>query len=244
MAAVTGVGAIPGTLISWAAGVIGIPATVVRAQINEESGGQLDAVSPTGAQGPAQFEPGTWQAQGCTGSPDNANDAMKCYAKYMYSLVQQYHGNVRDALAAYNAGPDDLSAGYGYADTILSDAGQTSQLGASGGTGPTATLDSSSASAGTDCAIKMPSIDLGVTSIGGTCLVTYSTERALIAGALMGVAGIMALAGLIILAAAGFQRSGALSTAADAAAVVPGAGRLARGLTVAHGRMSRTGAQA
>jgi hypothetical protein len=60
----------------------------------------------------------------------------------------------------------------------------------------------------------------------------------------MGVAGIMALAGLIILAAAGFQRSGALSTAADAAAVVPGAGRLARGLTVAHGRVSRTGAQA
>jgi hypothetical protein len=107
------------------------------------------------------------------------------------------------------------------------------------------TLDASdTASAGGDCAITMPTIDLGVTSIGGTCLVTYSTERALIAGALMGVAGIMALAGLIILAAAGFQRSGALSTAADAAAVVPGAGRLARGLTVAHGRVSRTGAQA
>jgi hypothetical protein len=71
-----------------------------------------------------------------------------------------------------------------------------------------ATLDSST-TAGGDCAITMPNIDLGVTSIGGSCLVTYSTERALIAGLMLGVAGIVALAGLVILAAAGFGSTGA-----------------------------------
>jgi Transglycosylase SLT domain len=194
------VGSVPGTLISWAAGVIGIPASVVAAQINEESGGNATAESSTGAQGVAQFEPGTWSSEGCTGSPDNVNDAMKCYAKYMYSLVQQYHGNVRDALAAYNAGPDDLSAGYGYADAILANSGQAATLDAAGGTGSTSS-SASAGSYGTDCAIKFPGLDLGITSVGSGCLVTYGTERAIISGLVLGAAGLLALVGFVILAA-------------------------------------------
>ena len=43
----------------------------------------------------------------------------------MNQLLAEEGGNVRDALAAYNAGPANKSAGYGYADSILSQAGQS-----------------------------------------------------------------------------------------------------------------------
>jgi Lysozyme like domain len=74
----------------------------------------------------------------------------------------------------------------------------TSGIG-SASTASNATLDSSTTS--TDCAIKFPGIDLGVTSVGGGCLVTYGTERAIIAGLVLGAAGILALVGFVILAA-------------------------------------------
>jgi hypothetical protein len=214
-----GVGSVPGTLISWAAGVIGIPASVVRAQINEESGGQLNVTSPTGAQGPAQFEPGTWQDQGCTGSPDNANDAMKCYAKYMYALVKQEHGNVRDALAAYNAGPGNLQAGYGYADTILADAGQNSGLSASGGTGK-ANLDSASGGPvlsgnGSGCLVGGSNIDLKVTSVTFPCLLSATGVRVIVGGLCLTAAGIMGLAAMVILAASAFNHPRAQAVVAQ-----------------------------
>jgi hypothetical protein len=201
------VGSVPGSLISWAAGVVGIPATVVAAQINEESGGNLNALSPTGAQGPAQFEPGTWADQGCSGSPNNANDAMKCYAKYMYSLVQQEHGNVRDALAAYNAGPGNLQAGYGYADTILANAGQPGSLTGSGGTGGSggATLDSAS---GSDCLI-------GPFPHTSWCILNKGQGRALIGGSCMVAGALVAVVGLALVAVFALNRSGIGKTIVD-----------------------------
>lgn len=48
---------------------------------------------------------------------------MNCYVVYMRELIGS-EGSLRNALAAYNAGPGNLPAGYGYADTILSAAGQ------------------------------------------------------------------------------------------------------------------------
>jgi hypothetical protein len=212
------VGSVPGTLISWAAGVIGIPATVVAAQINEESGGNLNALSPTGAQGPAQFEPGTWASEGCSGSPNNANDAMKCYAKYMYSLVQQEHGNVRDALAAYNAGPGNLQAGYGYADTILSNAGQPGSLTGSGGTGSSSGGVTTAAASGSDCLI-------GPFPHTSWCILNKGQGRALIGGACLVSGGLIVVVGLALVAVFALGRSGVAQTVVSYTPL----GRLPRG---------------
>lgn len=116
---------VPQQYITWvrtAAQQTGLPASVVAAQINEESGFDPTSTSPANAQGIAQFLPSTF-SQYSKGSPYNVNDAHTAYVGYMNSLLKQYHGNVRNALAAYNAGPGNLAAGYGYADTILSKAG-------------------------------------------------------------------------------------------------------------------------
>lgn len=242
------VGQVPSSLIGWAAGVIGIPCAVVAAQINEESGGNPNAVSPAGAQGVAQFIPSTWRGEGCGGSPFNVNDAMKCYAKYMYELVRQEHGNVRDALAAYNAGPGNLQAGYGYADAILAAAGQPSGLAASGGSGASgaggtaqATLDAASSAA---CLIGNFKVGFGPVGYTMPCLFRKSNARALIGGLILLTSASVALVGAVILAASAFQRTGALAKAADAAAVVPGATPVAAGLSRAHTRATRTGSQA
>ena len=228
-------GCVPGKLMDWAAKVIGIDPRIVRAQINEESGGNCGAVSYTGAQGPAQFEPGTWQSQGCGGSPFVANDAMKCYAKFMYSLVKQYHGNIRNALAAYNAGPGNLAAGYGYADTILAAAGQPQTATASGGTGD-AGSGGAGAPAGAECAWSLGGQHVGILfghgpTLPSTCVIRKTEIRAFLAALLM-VAGVgIVLPGLTILAVYGFGKTKTGATVIALATKVPvggkGAGRAA-----------------
>ena len=131
--------------VQSAARAAGLPVAVVAAQISAESGFNANAVSPTGAQGIAQFEPGTW-AQWGHGSPFNPAAAFPAYAAFMRSLLRQFGGSIRDALAAYNAGPGNLAAGYGYADSILAAAGQpgsaTSSAGGGQGTAQQAQLTS------------------------------------------------------------------------------------------------------
>ena len=213
------VGQVPSSLIGWAAGVIGIPCQVVSAQINMESGGNPAAVSPTGAQGVAQFEPGTWASEGCGGSPNNVNDAMKCYAKYMYELVTQFHGNVRNALAAYNAGPGNLAAGYGYADSILAQAGQPGGLAASGGSGAagtTAAAGGSGSGSSSACLIGINGPSIPVLGSVNLCFVTRSQARAILGGMLLAGSAFGALVGLLILAAAGFRQTGAAHAAGGA----------------------------
>ena len=237
------VGQVPGTLIKWAAGVIGIPCQVVAAQINEESGGNPGAVSPTGAQGVAQFEPGTWQGEGCTGSPFNVNDAMKCYAKYMYSLVRQFHGNVRDALAAYNAGPGHLAAGYGYADAILGAAGQPGSLAASGGTGQAGAggQAGAAAAAGADCAFTLGGGKLGPVGLPSACLLKKSTIRHMVGGGLMVAGGTVGMFGVILLAAFAFRASGAARAASAGLGLVPTPGAQAASRAIASPQAAASG---
>lgn len=114
---------------SYAAGYIraaaagtGLPYAVVACQVNEESGFNAAAVSPAGAEGPYQFLPSTFAAY-ASGSPFSWRDSTIAYIAFMSALLRTFHGNVRDALAAYNAGPGNIGAGLGYADIILSCAG-------------------------------------------------------------------------------------------------------------------------
>lgn len=110
--------------VSQAAEQLGIPQSVVAAQIQLESDWNPRAVSGAGAEGIAQFIPSTFAAYGPKGgSPFNVADAFAAYVSYMRALLRQEGGDLRKALEAYNAGPGDLSAGSGYASTILTRAG-------------------------------------------------------------------------------------------------------------------------
>jgi len=82
--------------------------SVVRA----ESGGQVKAVSRTGAKGLMQLMPGTADAMG-------VDDAFKPDQNiaggtaYLDALLTRYHDNVALALAAYNAGPGAVDKYHG-----------------------------------------------------------------------------------------------------------------------------------
>lgn len=236
------VGQVSGSLIDWAAGVIGISPAVVAAQINMESGGQPGAVSSANAQGVAQFLPSTWSGLGCGGSPFNVTDSMRCYAKYMYQLVQQFHGNVRDALAAYNAGPGNLQAGYGYADSILAAAGQPRNVRSSGGTGTSAELTAAKQGQQTADvgASKDPSCAWGIHGgipivskipiVGGKftadlCFLRKTTIRHAIGGLIVGAGFLVMLPGVAITIAYGFRASGAARVAAQSAGALGPPGR-------------------
>ena len=109
-------------LVKLMSGATGIPYNVIACQANLESGFNDNAVSPAGAEGWLQFLPSTFRSY-WHGSPFNPVDAANAYIVFMRALLREFGGNLRDALAAYNAGPGNIGAGMGYADTILSCAG-------------------------------------------------------------------------------------------------------------------------
>ena len=75
-------------------------ASVVRA----ESGGNIHAVSRTGAQGLMQLMPGTAAQLGVADS-FRADQNINGGTAYLDALLVRYHDNLALALAAYNAGP-------------------------------------------------------------------------------------------------------------------------------------------
>lgn len=108
-------------LVVQAAKNTGLPPSVVAAQVNAESGGNPNAVSPAGAEGEFQFLPGTYTGLGFpAGTEFDPAEEVRAYEKYMTQLLQWAKGDVRKALAAYNAGQGNWQAGTGYADGILS----------------------------------------------------------------------------------------------------------------------------
>ncbi len=81
---------------------VGISPVYFVRQINQESGFNPYAVSPAGAEGIAQFEPGTAAGMGI--NPWNPVQALQGAAKLMASYNNMYGGNYAKALAAYNGG--------------------------------------------------------------------------------------------------------------------------------------------
>jgi hypothetical protein len=139
------------SLVDEAASGTGLPADVVAAQINEESGFNPNALSPTGAEGIFQFEPGTYTSEGGTaGTEDNPSDEVNAYITFMKQLLAWANGDVAKALAAYNAGQGNWQAGQGYATTILANAGASPglQVSTTGTTAATTTAADSSSSGG------------------------------------------------------------------------------------------------
>jgi soluble lytic murein transglycosylase-like protein len=95
----------------------GVTAPLLAAQLDAESGWNPNAVSPVGAQGLAQFMPGTWVGEGVDGDGDgirdpfNPADAIASQASFMCKLLAAVSTDrnlaedpIDLALAAYNAG--------------------------------------------------------------------------------------------------------------------------------------------
>ncbi len=83
-------------------------ASVVKA----ESGGQVKAVSRTGARGLMQLMPGTAAELGVRDS-FVADQNVEGGTKYLDALLTRYHDNIALALAAYNAGPGAVDKYHG-----------------------------------------------------------------------------------------------------------------------------------
>ena len=178
----------------------GIPYNVEAAQANDESGFQAGVVSSAGAEGWLQFLPSTYngvaaQAGVQPGTEFNPADEAKAYDVYMKQLLNEEGGNVQNALAAYNAGPANIAAGQGYAQSILAAAGVPGNITAGPAAGTNAQLDSAT---GTQDSIGSTILG-GVLSALGLSFsdITDILERGalMIFGAILIIVGIIRISG-------------------------------------------------
>jgi soluble lytic murein transglycosylase-like protein len=80
---------------------------MIEALVWQESHWHTGAVSPKGARGLAQLMPGTAHQLGA--DADDPVQNLTAGARYLRALVDRFHGNLDQALAAYNAGPARVS---------------------------------------------------------------------------------------------------------------------------------------
>lgn len=85
-----------------------VPLDLLKAVAKQESDFNNHCVSHAGAQGLMQLMPATARSLGVTDSFDAWQNVMGG-AKYLSQKLAMYHGNVRLALAAYNAGSGNVS---------------------------------------------------------------------------------------------------------------------------------------
>lgn len=87
----------------------GLPKGMLKKLIQTESGGNDRAVSPAGAQGPAQLMPSTAQQLGVTNAFD-FNQAVPAAAKYLGGLMKKYNNDPALVLMAYNWGEGNVDS--------------------------------------------------------------------------------------------------------------------------------------
>ena len=97
-----------GGLIKKYARMHGVDARLVWAVMRSESGFNPQAVSPKGAMGLMQLIPSTAALMGVS-DPFDAEQNISGGVKYLKLCLAKFNNNVIWALAAYNAGPDNVS---------------------------------------------------------------------------------------------------------------------------------------
>jgi soluble lytic murein transglycosylase-like protein len=95
-------------LIKEAAALYRVDAHLVRAVMRAESSFNPMVVSPAGAQGLMQIMPALAQELGVTDPFDPRQNVM-AGARYLRQLLDAHRGNVKLALASYNAGPGNVA---------------------------------------------------------------------------------------------------------------------------------------
>ncbi|MGL6191261.1 MAG: transglycosylase SLT domain-containing protein [Serratia nevei] len=98
-----------GDIVSAAEQRLGLPAGLLSAVISKESSGNSKAISPKGAIGLGQVMPDTARGMGYDPEELKRNPALQVEAagRYLKQMLDA-HGNVTDALAAYNWGPGNV----------------------------------------------------------------------------------------------------------------------------------------
>lgn len=89
-----------------------IPSSVIQQrQLQAESGGYDNAISPKGARGAYQFMPATWDQYKPypSAQPTDRRASEIAYTNYMQDLTKQFNGDQRKAVAAYNYGPGNVN---------------------------------------------------------------------------------------------------------------------------------------
>lgn len=94
--------------IQEAADRFGLPRALIQAVIKAESNYNVRAVSPAGAQGLMQLMPATARDLGVV-DPFDIEQNIHGGARYLKKMLDQFNGDVKLALSAYNAGPGTVA---------------------------------------------------------------------------------------------------------------------------------------
>ena len=85
-----------------------VSGTFLDAVRTAETGNNPNQTSPTGAQGPYQFMPGTWAQYGQGGNPFDPVASRAAASRYFAKLSQEFGGDTDKMLAAYNWGEGNV----------------------------------------------------------------------------------------------------------------------------------------